>query len=83
MSMVLLVILAAPRAPTAESWERALGESHAPVRFSKQFDPGKQTGFVPVSVQGRKSGFYFLTENYAELTQHCPQLAGMMRLPRW
>src|SRR5579871_6632217 len=79
MSMELLVILASQRVPTAHSWERALKESHAPVQFPEQFDPSKRAraGFVPVSVQGRKSGLYFLVENYQELTQSYPKLAGI------
>jgi hypothetical protein len=50
---------------------------HAPVQFSEQFDLSKHAGFVPVSVQGRKSGFYFLLESYQELTQSYPKLAGI------
>lgn len=76
MSMELLVILASQRAPTAQSWASALKDNHSPVQFSV-FDPGKQAGFVPASVRGQKSGFYFLLENYQELTQSYPELVGI------
>jgi hypothetical protein len=77
MAMELLVILASQHAPTAQSWESALKDSHAPVQFSVRFDPSKQTGFVPVDVQGQKSGFYFLLESYQELTQLYPKLVSI------
>ena len=77
MSMELLVILASRHAPTAQSWESALKDSHAPVQFSMRFDPSTLTGFVPVSVQGQNSGFYFLRESYQELSQTYPKLVGI------
>ena len=40
-------------------------------------DPSKETGFVPVTVKGQKSGFYFLLESYRELAQSYPKLVGI------
>ena len=77
MSMELLIILASQRAPTAQAWESALEDSRAPVQFSVRFDPSKQTGFVPVSVEGQQSGFYFLLESYQELKQAYPKLVSV------
>jgi hypothetical protein len=77
MSMELFVILALTRAPTADAWQKALIERHVPVQFSESLDLARHSGFVPLTVQGQRSGFYFLNESYAELREHYPVLANI------
>jgi len=66
MSVDLLVILATSNAPSGEAWSRALLEEHAPVSFSAPLDVKHDSGFVPMLVDGRRSGFEFLVESYDE-----------------
>jgi hypothetical protein len=75
MSMELLVVLAMGKAPTGPAWRQALEEQRIPVHFADSRDLPPKGGFVPLTVQGRASGFYFLTENYSELRSRYPALA--------
>ena len=66
MSVDLLVILATSNAPSGEAWSRALSEEHTPVSFTVTVDVKHDSGFIPVQVDGRKSGFEFFIESYAD-----------------
>jgi hypothetical protein len=77
MSMELFVILAATRAPDTSSWNRALAEAKVPVHFVETVDLSRHTGFLPVTVTGAKSGFYFLRESYPELAALYPGVANL------
>jgi len=68
--MELLVIFALSKAPSLEAWQTELASSKAPVRFVEKVDLLKHSGFLPMQVQGRNSGFYFLRENFTELASH-------------
>ena len=74
MSMEILVILAMEKAPTGPAWQQALQQQHTPVVFSGTPDLARDRGFLPMTVQGRASGFYFLTESYSEVRSHYPAL---------
>ena len=67
MSVDLLVILAASKAPSWDAWTHALSENHTPVGFTQAVDLHRHTGFLPVQVNGRNSGFYFHLDSYTEL----------------
>jgi hypothetical protein len=75
MSMQLFVVLALHSSPTGEAWQNALKEQGVPLQFSALPDPARDTGFVPLTVLGQPSGFYFLRENYGELRGLYPALA--------
>ena len=75
MSMELLVVLALDKAPTGPAWRQALEEQRTPVLLSITPDLARDRGFLPTTVQGRSSGFYFLTENFSELRSLYPPLA--------
>jgi hypothetical protein len=77
MSINLLIILAAHSAPTPASWEKALADTHVPVHFTEPFDPGKQAGYLRVTVNDRPSGFYFHRDNYVVLARDFPALSGV------
>lgn len=75
MSMELLVVLAMHRAPTVGTWQQALNELKVSVQFAQKVDLSTHSGFLPLTVNGHKSGFYFLTENTSEIVLQYPPLA--------
>jgi hypothetical protein len=77
MSMTLLVIFAAGHAPDAPAWNKALAEAHTPALLAQNIDLSKHTGFLPVTVGGKKTGFYFLLESFPELAAHYPAVAAL------
>jgi hypothetical protein len=77
MSMELYVVLALHSSPTGEAWQNALKEQGVPVEFNALPDPARDTGFVPLTILGQQSGFYFLREDYKELCGHYPALASV------
>ena len=77
MSLELLVILAASKAPDLTAWDQALSAAHVPASFAASADLPHHTGFLPVKVEGRDTGFYFLTESYAELATQYPTIANI------
>jgi hypothetical protein len=75
MSIELLVVLAASKAPDWSSWNQALWQAHVPASFARSVDLQRLNGFLPVRVQGRATGFYFLVESTSDLTMQYPALA--------
>jgi hypothetical protein len=75
VSLDLLVILAADTAPNWNAWAQALSQTHTPATFTQPVDLSQHTGFLPVLVNGRASGFYFLREPYPELAVQYPAVA--------
>jgi len=76
MSMELIVILALQRAPTLDTWQRALDARHTPIQFTYKAELAKHTGFLPVEVNGRSSGFYFSQDPYSDVASTYPTLAS-------
>ena len=76
MAIELLVVLAGSKAPDWSSWNQALWDAHVPASLARSVDLRRHTGFLPVRVEGRSTGFYFLTETAADLAQY-PQLASV------
>jgi hypothetical protein len=74
MAIELLVILAGGKAPDWSSWNQALWDARLPASLARSVDLRRHTGFLPVRVEGRATGFYFLMETAADLVQY-PQLA--------
>lgn len=77
MSVELLVVLAASKAPDWSSWNQALWDAHVPASLARSVDLQRHSGFLPVRVQGRSTGFYFLAESAADLAQQYPALAAI------
>jgi hypothetical protein len=77
VSLDLLVIFATSNAPNADAWSQALSEAHAPVSFSLTVDLRHHTGFIPVQVHGRESGFYFGTESYNDVVALYPAISKL------
>ena len=75
--MELFVILAAGQAPDAPAWNKALAEARTPAVLAQGIDLSKHTGFLPVTVGGTQTGFYFLLESFPELAAHYPAVATL------
>lgn len=75
MSIELLIVLAASKAPDWSSWNRALWDTRAPASLSRSEDLKSFSGFLPVRVQGRATGFEFLTESATDVVARYPALA--------
>ena len=77
MSMELFVIFASGQAPAAAAWNRALADAHTPAAIAQDVDLSKHTGFLPVTLSGKQTGFEFLLESFSELAAHYPAIAKL------
>jgi hypothetical protein len=75
MSVELLVVLAAAKAPDWSSWNQALWDARAPASLSRSEDLKRFTGFLPVRVQGRATGFDFINASATDVGVQYPVLA--------
>jgi hypothetical protein len=75
--MELFVILAAGQAPDVSAWNKALVEAHTTAVLAQDIDLSKHTGFLPVAIGGKQTGFYFLLESFPELAAHYPAVAAL------
>jgi hypothetical protein len=75
MVVELLVVLATSKAPDWSSWNQALWDARAPVSLARSVDLRRHNGFLPVRVQGRATGFYFVMESGSDLAVQYPALA--------
>jgi len=74
MSMELFVIFALSKSPTFDQWHSELEASRSPAQFAQKVDLQQHSGFLPMKVQGRDSGFFLLRESYSDLTKHYPTI---------
>jgi len=77
MPVELLVVLATSKAPDWSSWNQALWEAHVPASLARSVDLQRHNGFLPVRVQGRATGFYFVEESASDLAMQYPALAAV------
>jgi hypothetical protein len=77
MPVELLVVLATSKAPDWSSWNQALWEAHVPASLARSVDLQRHNGFLPVRVQGRATGFYFMVESASDLAMQYPALAAV------
>jgi hypothetical protein len=77
MSMTLFVILAAGHAPDAPAWNKALAEARTPAVLAPDIDLSQHTGFLPVNVGGKQTGFYFLLESFPDVASLYPAVAAL------
>jgi len=77
MPVELLVVLATSKAPDWSSWNQALWEAHVPASLARSVDLQRHNGFLPVRVQGRATGFYFMEESASDLAMQYPALASV------
>ena len=72
MSMELFVIGGLARNPTFELSQSELKASQSPAQFTQEVDLEEHTGFLPMKVQGRDTGFFLLRQSYSELAAYYP-----------
>jgi hypothetical protein len=60
MSMDLYVFVDHPSTLTVIEWQQAIDTAHCPVRLDVRIDLQKASGFFPVTLGHKKTGFYFL-----------------------
>lgn len=77
MSVELLVVLAASKAPDWSSWNQALWEARVPASLARSVDLQHHHGYLAVRVQGRATGFYFLVEAASDVVLQYPALASV------
>jgi hypothetical protein len=77
VSVELLVVLAASKAPDWSSWNQALWEARVPASLARSVDLQHHNGYLPVRVQGRATGFYFLVEAASDAALQYPALASV------
>jgi hypothetical protein len=77
VSVELLVVLAASKAPDWSSWNQALWEARVPASLARSVDLQHHHGYLPVRVQGRATGFYFLVEAASDAALQYPALASV------
>jgi hypothetical protein len=75
--MELFVIFATGLAPDAPAWNKALAEAELPAAFAQDVDLSTHSGFVPVTVAGKKTGFYFLLESFPDLASSYSAVASL------
>jgi hypothetical protein len=77
MAVELLVVLATSSAPDWSRWNQALWDAHVPASLARSVDLQRHNGFLPVRVQGRATGFYFMVESASDLALQYPPLASV------
>lgn len=75
MAVELLVVLATSKAPDWSRWNQALWDARAPASLARSVDLQHHEGFLPVRVQGRATGFYFVVESASDVAVRYPELA--------
>ncbi|MEM7430480.1 MAG: hypothetical protein AAF351_00945 [Pseudomonadota bacterium] len=74
MSMELFVLFAAGSAPDLQAWKAALAERNAPVSIIEEVDLSTHSGFLPMRLEDKDTGLYFLIEDFDELAVSIPAL---------
>ncbi len=74
MSIDLYVFIEGHASLSALEWQKALDAKGLPVQFTKGLDLAGFTGFVPVILKGKPSGFYFFREDATELASNIPEI---------
>jgi hypothetical protein len=76
MSMDLYVFVDHSSTLTVLEWQQAIDASHFPLRLDKNIDLNKWSGFFPVVLKNKKTGFYFSNTDIAELGDEIPEVKG-------
>jgi hypothetical protein len=76
--MDLFVILAAAQAPDIDPWNKALAAARSPATLIEVRDLSTHTGFLPVLVDGQRTGFeFYRSESLADLAAHYPAISAL------
>jgi hypothetical protein len=72
MSMDLYVFVDHRPPLTVLEWQQAIDASHLPLQLDKKIELRKWSGFFPVVLKNKKTGFYFLNADIKELGKDIP-----------
>ena len=76
MSMDLYVFVEGHPFLNTVEWQQALDARALPVQLGKGVDLGGLSGFFPVVLDGRPTGFYFFREDAKELVAAIPEIGA-------
>jgi len=76
MSMDLYVFVDHSSTLTVLEWQQAIDASHFALRLDRNIDLRKWSGFFPVLLKNKKTGFYFLNTDIKELGNNVPGVTG-------
>ena len=74
MSMDLYVFIEGHPTLSTVEWQQALDARALPVQLGRGVDLAGLSGFLPVVLDGRPTGFYFLREDATELASDIPEI---------
>ena len=74
MSMDLYVFVDHSSTLTVFEWQQAIDASQFPLRLDKNIDLRKWSGFFPVVLKNKKTGFYFLNADIEQLANDIPEV---------
>src|SRR5258706_600169 len=74
MSMDLYVFIEGHPSLNTVEWQQALDARALPVQLTNGVDLAGHSGFLPVVLDGRPTGFYFLREDATELASDIPEI---------
>jgi hypothetical protein len=77
MSMELYLLFSMQNAPNLDEWNRALSERNIPASIAVDVDLKTHSGFLPMRLENKDTGLYFLIEDYDDLAAHFPPLKGI------
>jgi hypothetical protein len=72
MSMDLYVFVDHSSALTMVEWQQAIDASHFPLRLDQKIDVKTASGFFPVVLKNKKTGFYFYNADVGDLGKEIP-----------
>jgi hypothetical protein len=76
MSVDIFVFLALNRAPDFDDWQKAMRASSPEMHFVAPVDLAKHSGFLPLVVDGKTTGFFFFRNDAKELVSDYPMVAA-------
>jgi len=76
MSMEFNVFLRNSNFPDRAKWQKAIDEFGLPMKLDRSLDPKTNTGYVPVKLKDRESGFELYNDGSEELISDHPELAA-------
>ena len=72
MSLELILVFGLSGIPSSESLQIALDNARIPIQVEAETDLRRQSGFVPLVYDGRKTGFYLSRVEYKDFTDDYP-----------
>jgi hypothetical protein len=76
VSVDIFVFLALNRTPDFSGWQASLEKLRPGLRFVERTDLATHSGFIPVSVNGKRTGFYFYRGHLADVASSYPGVAA-------